>query len=216
MYATSNSGVYSTLHNKERFGHFLDLGSYTVSSKVWILNSHGLIVIKAHLLIGDIVLIRGLMFDIESHITPTGAVATRLIIYSSEDLHITNSDSHMAHYNMCLRHTKGKVRDIMSNICLRISMNHEEEISKLEAEAQKQTGSGGLIVVILDIEKYLGDAIESWLDETLGKNGSCEIKWGGNFTKQGSLDYGAAFGFGLYINHHYHFGLLSVWDFGAC
>ncbi|KAM5575529.1 hypothetical protein ABKV19_014471 [Rosa sericea] len=293
------------------------------SSKVWILNSHGLIVIKAHLLIGDIFLIRGLMFDIESHNSPTGAVATGLIIYSSEDLHITNSDSHMAHYNMCLQHTKGKVRDIISNICLRISMNHEEEISKLEAEAQKKIGSGGLIVVcnlnnlisfvsycnsmvfvdndfesedfklqgstlcnryydhssssqsiiakisdefrfpksgkklihvalipnyalksllhqcsrswiitiififfyisivkaaddtvkltaeflvILDIEKYLGDAIESWLDETLGKNGSCEIKWGGNFTKQGSLDYGADFGFGLYINHHYHLG----------
>ncbi|PRQ27929.1 hypothetical protein RchiOBHm_Chr6g0310571 [Rosa chinensis] len=284
------------------------------SSKVWILNSHGLIVIKGHLLIGDIFRIRELIFYIESHITPTGAIATGLVFYSGEELHITNSDSHMVHYNMCLRHTKCKVRDIISNICLRSSMTYEEEISKLEVEAQKQTGSGRLIVVcnlnnlisfvsycnsmvfvdndfesedftlqgstlcnryydrssssqsiivkisdefrfpksgnelihvalipnyelksllhqcsrswiitiififfyisivkaandtvkltaeflvILNIENYFWDAIESWLNGTLGKNGSCEIKWGGNFTKQGSLDYGADFGFGL-------------------
>ncbi|PRQ40586.1 putative endo-1,3(4)-beta-glucanase [Rosa chinensis] len=59
---------------------------------------------------------------------------------------------------------------------------------------------------VLAIEKYLRDAIESWLDGILGENGSYEIKWGGNFTKQGSLDYGADFGFGLYIDHHYYLG----------
>ncbi|XP_004308949.1 PREDICTED: U-box domain-containing protein 13-like [Fragaria vesca subsp. vesca] len=41
----------------------------------------------------------------------------------------------------------GKVKDVLSSIGLRSSMDYEEEISKLEAEAQKQAGSGGLIVV---------------------------------------------------------------------
>ncbi|KAL6128066.1 hypothetical protein ACLB2K_071424 [Fragaria x ananassa] len=41
----------------------------------------------------------------------------------------------------------GKVKDVLSSIGLRSSMDYEEEISKLEAEAQKQAGSSGLIVV---------------------------------------------------------------------
>ncbi|KAB2596326.1 U-box domain-containing protein 13-like [Pyrus ussuriensis x Pyrus communis] len=40
-----------------------------------------------------------------------------------------------------------KVRDVLSSIGLRNTVNYEEETSKLEAEARKQAGSGGLIVV---------------------------------------------------------------------
>ncbi|CAI9091753.1 OLC1v1026861C1 [Oldenlandia corymbosa var. corymbosa] len=41
----------------------------------------------------------------------------------------------------------GKVREFLSTIGLRTSRNCEEEISKLRAEAEKQAGTGGLIVV---------------------------------------------------------------------
>lgn len=41
----------------------------------------------------------------------------------------------------------GAVRDILSTIGLRSPLDFEEEISKLEAEAKKQAGTGGLIVI---------------------------------------------------------------------
>ncbi|KAL5568815.1 hypothetical protein UlMin_025390 [Ulmus minor] len=41
----------------------------------------------------------------------------------------------------------GKVKEILSSIGLKSPLNYEEEIMKLEAEAQKQAGTGGLIVV---------------------------------------------------------------------
>lgn len=41
----------------------------------------------------------------------------------------------------------GKLREILSSIGLRKPLDYEEEISKLEAEAEKQAGTGGLIVV---------------------------------------------------------------------
>uniref|UniRef100_K7KAW8 RING-type E3 ubiquitin transferase n=1 Tax=Glycine max TaxID=3847 RepID=K7KAW8_SOYBN len=41
----------------------------------------------------------------------------------------------------------GKVEEILSSIGLRTPSDYEEEISKLEAEAQNQAGTGGLIVV---------------------------------------------------------------------
>ncbi|KAI3419492.1 RING-type E3 ubiquitin transferase [Psidium guajava] len=40
-----------------------------------------------------------------------------------------------------------KVKDILSDIALRDPLDYEEEISKLEAEVQRQAGTGGLIVV---------------------------------------------------------------------
>lgn len=40
-----------------------------------------------------------------------------------------------------------KVKEILSSIGLRNSLDYDEEISKLEAEAQMQAGTGGLIVV---------------------------------------------------------------------
>nr|XP_043631344.1 U-box domain-containing protein 1-like [Erigeron canadensis] len=41
----------------------------------------------------------------------------------------------------------GKVKVIMTGIGLKTPLDYEEEISKLEAEAEKQAGTGGLIVV---------------------------------------------------------------------
>ncbi|RVW42317.1 U-box domain-containing protein 1 [Vitis vinifera] len=40
-----------------------------------------------------------------------------------------------------------EVKEILSSIGLRSPLDYDEEISKLEAEAQKQAGTGGLIVV---------------------------------------------------------------------
>uniref|UniRef100_A0A5B6ZHC3 glucan endo-1,3-beta-D-glucosidase n=1 Tax=Davidia involucrata TaxID=16924 RepID=A0A5B6ZHC3_DAVIN len=61
--------------------------------------------------------------------------------------------------------------------------------------------------VIPAIRKYLKDAIEPWLDGTFAANGFLyDKKWGGIVTKQGSLDSGADFGFGIYNDHHYHLG----------
>ncbi|XP_073044892.1 glucan endo-1,3-beta-D-glucosidase-like [Primulina eburnea] len=57
------------------------------------------------------------------------------------------------------------------------------------------------------IRKFLKDTIEPWLDGTFGANGFLyDAKWGGLVTKQGSMDSGADFGFGLYNDHHYHLG----------
>ncbi|KAA8534041.1 hypothetical protein F0562_031558 [Nyssa sinensis] len=41
----------------------------------------------------------------------------------------------------------GKVKEILSSIGLRSPFDYDDEISKLEAEAEKQAGTGGLIVV---------------------------------------------------------------------
>lgn len=61
--------------------------------------------------------------------------------------------------------------------------------------------------VIPAIRKYLRDTIEPWLDGTFNGNGFLyDGKWGGIVTKQGSLDSGADFGFGVYNDHHYHLG----------
>lgn len=61
--------------------------------------------------------------------------------------------------------------------------------------------------VIPAIKKFLKDSIEPWLDGTFASNGFLyDGKWGGIVTKQGSLDSGADFGFGIYNDHHYHLG----------
>ncbi|XP_009605803.1 glucan endo-1,3-beta-D-glucosidase-like [Nicotiana tomentosiformis] len=61
--------------------------------------------------------------------------------------------------------------------------------------------------VIPMIRKFLKDTIEPWLDGTFEANGFFyDTKWGGIVTKQGSMDSGADFGFGIYNDHHYHIG----------
>ncbi|KAK3013052.1 hypothetical protein RJ639_009652 [Escallonia herrerae] len=61
--------------------------------------------------------------------------------------------------------------------------------------------------VIPVIRKFLKDSIEPWLDGTFGSNGFLyDKKWGGIVSKQGAVDSGADFGFGVYNDHHYHLG----------
>lgn len=61
--------------------------------------------------------------------------------------------------------------------------------------------------VIPVIRKFLKDTIEPWLDGTFSANGFLfDRKWGGIVTKQGAVDSGADFGFGIYNDHHYHIG----------
>ncbi|GMY24453.1 putative endo-1,3(4)-beta-glucanase [Fagus crenata] len=65
----------------------------------------------------------------------------------------------------------------------------------------------GFLEVIPKIRKYLKDTIEPWLDGSFSGNGFLyDAKWGGIVTKQGALDSGADFGFGIYNDHHYHLG----------
>uniref|UniRef100_A0A1J3K097 glucan endo-1,3-beta-D-glucosidase n=1 Tax=Noccaea caerulescens TaxID=107243 RepID=A0A1J3K097_NOCCA len=61
--------------------------------------------------------------------------------------------------------------------------------------------------VIPAIRNYLKKMIEPWLDGSFESNGFLyDPKWGGVITKQGSVDSGADFGFGIYNDHHYHLG----------
>ncbi|XP_042500265.1 probable endo-1,3(4)-beta-glucanase ARB_01444 [Macadamia integrifolia] len=61
--------------------------------------------------------------------------------------------------------------------------------------------------VIPAIRKFLKDSTEPWLDGNFNGNGFLyDPKWGGIVTKQGSLDSGADFGFGVFNDHHYHLG----------
>lgn len=65
----------------------------------------------------------------------------------------------------------------------------------------------GCTDVLPKIKLFLKQTIEPWLDGTFGPNGFLyDAKWGGVVTKQGSLDSGADFGFGVYNDHHYHLG----------
>ncbi|KAL4652201.1 hypothetical protein ACB092_01G216400 [Castanea dentata] len=65
----------------------------------------------------------------------------------------------------------------------------------------------GFLDVIPKIRKFLKDTIVPWLDGTFSGNGFLyDAKWGGIVTKQGALDSGADFGFGIYNDHHYHLG----------
>ncbi|XP_028063893.1 probable endo-1,3(4)-beta-glucanase ARB_01444 [Camellia sinensis] len=63
------------------------------------------------------------------------------------------------------------------------------------------------VEVIPAIRKFLKGTIEPWLGGTFDANGFLyDGKWGGIVTKQGSVDSGADFGFGIYNDHHYHLG----------
>jgi len=65
----------------------------------------------------------------------------------------------------------------------------------------------GYLDAIPLVRKFLKDAIEPWLDGSFNENGFLhDRKWGGIVTKQGTLDSGADFGFGVYNDHHYHLG----------
>lgn len=60
---------------------------------------------------------------------------------------------------------------------------------------------------IPDVRSFLMKSITPWLDGTFEGNGFLyESKWGGMVTKQGAVDSGADFGFGIYNDHHFHLG----------
>lgn len=64
-----------------------------------------------------------------------------------------------------------------------------------------------LLEVVPRVGQFLRDKIEPWLDGTFNGNGFLyDKKWGGIVTRQGSVDSGADFGFGVYNDHHYHLG----------
>ncbi|PRQ44469.1 putative WD40/YVTN repeat-like-containing domain-containing protein [Rosa chinensis] len=62
-----------------------------LSLKVWVLNSHGLIRLKAKVLFGGAFLIREVMFVNECHIVHTRAIDKRLVCHLGGELHVTIS-----------------------------------------------------------------------------------------------------------------------------
>ncbi|MQL92750.1 hypothetical protein Taro_025377 [Colocasia esculenta] len=61
--------------------------------------------------------------------------------------------------------------------------------------------------VIPAVRSFLKAAITPWLDGSFSGNGFLyDPRWGGMLTKQGLVDSGADFGFGVYNDHHYHLG----------
>ncbi|XP_050380054.1 endo-1,3(4)-beta-glucanase 1-like [Argentina anserina] len=61
--------------------------------------------------------------------------------------------------------------------------------------------------LIPQITKFLKDAIEPWLDGTFSGDGFWyDGSWGGLVTKNGALNEGADYGFGVYNDHHFHIG----------
>ncbi|XP_073001226.1 glucan endo-1,3-beta-D-glucosidase [Typha latifolia] len=61
--------------------------------------------------------------------------------------------------------------------------------------------------VIPSVQQFLKNSITPWLDGNFNGNGFLyDPKWGGIVTKQGSVDSGADFGFGIFNDHHYHLG----------
>ncbi|KAE9615731.1 hypothetical protein Lal_00017689 [Lupinus albus] len=61
--------------------------------------------------------------------------------------------------------------------------------------------------VIPKISIFLKETIQPWLDGSFKGNAFLyEKRWGGLVTRQGSVDKGADFGFGVYNDHHYHLG----------
>ncbi|XP_057970943.1 glucan endo-1,3-beta-D-glucosidase 1 [Malania oleifera] len=65
----------------------------------------------------------------------------------------------------------------------------------------------GFPEVIPVVRKFLKDTIEPWLEGTFIGNGFLyDKRWGGIVSKQGAVDSGADFGFGIFNDHHYHLG----------
>ncbi|XP_020114093.1 uncharacterized protein LOC109728152 [Ananas comosus] len=61
--------------------------------------------------------------------------------------------------------------------------------------------------VIPAVRQFLKASVTPWLDGSFGGNAFLyDHKWGGLVTKQGSVDSGADFGFGIFNDHHYHLG----------
>lgn len=69
---------------------------------------------------------------------------------------------------------------------------------------EEETNCHSLIPLI---RKFLKKSITPWLDGTFEGNGfGYDNKWGGLISRNGANDSTADFGFGVYNDHHYHFG----------
>lgn len=65
----------------------------------------------------------------------------------------------------------------------------------------------GFLDAIPTVRRFLQDTIAPWLEGSFNGNAFLyDPKWGGIVTRQGSLDSGADFGFGIYNDHHFHLG----------
>ncbi|XP_009600096.1 glucan endo-1,3-beta-D-glucosidase [Nicotiana tabacum] len=118
------------------------------------------------------------------------------------------------------------IKGVKEEACLEIIDALNKDVASLDSKGISTTSSyfyGKLIAraarlaliaeevcyldVIPVIRKFLKDTVEPWLEGTFEANGFFyESKWGGIVTKQGALDSGADFGFGVYNDHHFHIG----------
>ncbi|KAK6798511.1 hypothetical protein RDI58_006214 [Solanum bulbocastanum] len=118
------------------------------------------------------------------------------------------------------------IKGVKEEACLEIIDSLNKDVAALDSKGISTTSSyfyGKLIAraarlaliaeevchldVIPAIRKFLKDTVEPWLEGTFQANGFFyESKWGGIVTKQGALDSGADFGFGVYNDHHFHIG----------
>ncbi|RWR85171.1 Glycoside hydrolase [Cinnamomum micranthum f. kanehirae] len=65
----------------------------------------------------------------------------------------------------------------------------------------------GFLDAIPTVRRFLQDTIAPWLEGSFNGNAFLyDPKWGGIVTRQGSVDSGADFGFGIYNDHHFHLG----------
>ncbi|XP_062009856.1 glucan endo-1,3-beta-D-glucosidase 1-like [Rosa rugosa] len=99
--------------------------------------------------------------------------------------------------------------DVQALISTPVSTTASYEYGKLIAKAARLALIGEEVGVkdIPAITKFLKDAIEPWLSGTFSGNGFLyEGKWGGLVTKNGAVDKGADYGFGVYNDHHFHLG----------
>ncbi|KAL0377837.1 UNVERIFIED_CONTAM: putative endo-1,3(4)-beta-glucanase ARB [Sesamum radiatum] len=105
---------------------------------------------------------------------------------------------------------KALIKDVEELDASAISTSSSYFYAKLIARAARLAliaEEVGYLDVIPAIRKFLKDTIQPWLEGTFGANGFLyDGKWGGIVTKQGALDSGADFGFGVYNDHHYHLG----------
>ncbi|KAK4393409.1 putative endo-1,3(4)-beta-glucanase ARB [Sesamum angolense] len=105
---------------------------------------------------------------------------------------------------------KALIKDVEALDASAISTSSSYFYAKLIARAARLAliaEEVGYFDVIPAIRKFLKDTIQPWLEGTFGANGFLyDGKWGGIVTKQGAVDSGADFGFGVYNDHHYHLG----------
>lgn len=65
----------------------------------------------------------------------------------------------------------------------------------------------GVLDLLTTIRDFLADSMTPWMDGSFSGNAFLyDEKWGGLTSRNGSVNPGADFGFGVYNDHHYHLG----------